>query len=59
MEIVTAMKADGLEQFLRRMQIENATIGPVSAPSGELSGLQQARAYLRLAAVARRKGRED
>ena len=42
--IVTTIKSEGLDHFLRRMQIEQSTIGPVSAPSGKVSGLQQARA---------------
>jgi len=46
--LVTTIKSDGLDHFLRRMQIEQSTIGPVSAPSGKVSGLQQARASLRL-----------
>lgn len=48
MAIVTTIKRDGLDQFLRRMQIEQSTIGPVSAPSGKISGLQRVRASLRL-----------
>jgi hypothetical protein len=48
MAIATTIKTEGLDQFLRRMQIEQSTIGPVSAPSGRVSGLQEARISMRL-----------
>ncbi len=57
MAIVTAIKTDGLDQFLCRVQIDNSTIGPVSAPSGKMSFLEQTRAYLRV--TTWRNGRKD
>jgi hypothetical protein len=57
--IVAIIKADGLDQFLRRMQIEQSTIGPVYAPSGKVSGLQQAWASLGLLRESFRNHRHD
>jgi hypothetical protein len=47
-QIVASIKTDGLDKFVRRMQIEQSTLGPVSARSGRVSGLQQVKASLGL-----------
>ena len=46
--IATTIKKEGLDQFLRRMQIEQSTIGPVVAPSGRLSFRQETEVSMRL-----------
>lgn len=46
--IVREISADGLAAFLRRRQIEESTIGPVTAPSGQPSWIQEAWVGVRL-----------
>jgi hypothetical protein len=46
--IAATIKKEGLDQFLRRMQIEQSTIGPVVAPSGRLSLRQETEVSVRL-----------
>ena len=47
-EVIREIKTDGLATFLRQRQIEESTIGPVSAASGRLSWAQEATLSVRL-----------
>ena len=46
--IVEEINADGLAAFLRRRQIEESTIGPVTASSGQPSWMQEVAVSARL-----------
>jgi hypothetical protein len=47
--ILAEIESKGLDEFLRRRQIENSQIGPVSAPSGNMGYWRWAVTYYRLA----------
>jgi hypothetical protein len=47
--ILAEIDSEGLDEFLRRRQIDNAQIGPVSAPSGNLGYWRWVVTYYRLA----------
>ena len=46
--IVREITADGMASFLRRRQIEESTIGPVTAASGQPSWMQEATVSVKL-----------
>ena len=46
--IVREITADGMTTFLRRRQIEESTIGPVAAASGQQPWMQKATVSLKL-----------